>query len=729
MPVDHQRERLADILSLRQGSADDYHERAAPPMLVKRVTRIVAASVGTLALFLSGAAAGQPGGLYAEVSGSPVASGASPYGVEFSPSGAFVAAANYAGCTDTLTCGTPGDVAVYSVAPASGSLTEVTGSPVATGRGPSALAFSPDGSLLATANLADGTVSVFSMASTGSLTEVGGSPFPTGNEPYAIAFSPSGAYLATANFYDGTVSVFAVNGTTGALAEVRGSPFQTGSQPRSVAFSPGGSLLATANGDGTVSVFSFEAGTGALTQVPGSPFEAGASPRAVSFSPSGGLLAVADFGDGTISMFSVNPSTGALTQVAGSPFQTGGSNPDAVTFSATGGLLGAVDYGSDEAAVFDVNEATGALSPVIGSPYAVGSHPHSVAFSPTGQMFATANAGDGTLSVFIVDLPTLTLRYPHNNQTFAVGQHVVAQYTCVDSPYGPGISHCGGGSGVLDTRSPGTRTFSVTATSLDGLSTTVSVVYRVVLRAPRSLSPPTIRGPGRAGALLHCLHGGWTGAPGRFAYAWTRFGRSIAGAAEATYRVTPSDQATEVACRVTAWNALGRASASSRPVIVLEGDGCPDAAPALAGDMLGRIRLGMTRAQAQAAYLGVKVRSGRDTDSFCLRPAGLEVGYPSAKLLALLSAAMRSRLHGRVIWAATANPHARLGALRPGSKLSKQLHAASVTLGSDHWYFARGGRATMVIDVRGGVVRALGIAAPQLTGGSAAERELVRSFG
>jgi WD40 repeat protein len=86
----------------------------------------------------------------------------------------------------------------------------VTGSPFSTGSEPDSVAFSPGGGLLATANFADSTVSVFSVGSGGALTAVTGSPFSTGNRPESVAFSPSGGVLATANLQDSTVSVFSV---------------------------------------------------------------------------------------------------------------------------------------------------------------------------------------------------------------------------------------------------------------------------------------------------------------------------------------------------------------------------------------------------------------------------------------------------------------------------------------------------------------------------------------
>jgi hypothetical protein len=136
--------------------------------------------------------------------------------------------------------------------PTSGALTQVPGSPFATGEGPASVAFSPSGGLLATANY-DDSVSVFSVGSSGALTPVPGSPFAGGGAALmgqvSVAFSPGGGLLATTTpGGNGPVTVFSVDQATGALTPVSGSPFATGQGPtESAAFSPGGGLLATAN--------------------------------------------------------------------------------------------------------------------------------------------------------------------------------------------------------------------------------------------------------------------------------------------------------------------------------------------------------------------------------------------------------------------------------------------------------------------------------------------------
>jgi hypothetical protein len=94
----------------------------------------------------------------------------------------------------------------------SGQLTAVTQTVTpSTGSEPASVAFSPDGTLLATANFGTSTVSVFQVAASGQLTAVTQTVTPsTGSEPYSLAFSPDGTLLATANLNASTVSMFTV---------------------------------------------------------------------------------------------------------------------------------------------------------------------------------------------------------------------------------------------------------------------------------------------------------------------------------------------------------------------------------------------------------------------------------------------------------------------------------------------------------------------------------------
>ena len=105
-------------------------------------------------------------------------------------------------------------------------------------------------------------------------------------------------------------------------------------------------------------------------------------------------------------------------------------------------------------------------------------------------------------------------------------------------------------------------TFTITA------DTTVTAEFAMLSEGPVNTSPPAISGAPRAGQSLSCSPGLWSGSPTSYAYQWTRDGSPVGGATDPTYTVQPADEPHQIACDVTATNALGSGSAGSLPVFV-----------------------------------------------------------------------------------------------------------------------------------------------------------------
>jgi hypothetical protein len=113
---------------------------------------------------------------------------------------------------------------------------------------------------------------------------------------------------------------------------------------------------------------------------------------------------------------------------------------------------------------------------------------------------------DGTFTVTVTGPPTATITAPSGGGTYNQGQVVPTTLSCAD-PYGPGIKSCADSNGTtgatgtlhgtLSTTTPGPNTYTVTATSGDGQTTTKSINY--------TIDNVTLTNPGSQSLTAHML--------------------------------------------------------------------------------------------------------------------------------------------------------------------------------------------------------------------------------
>jgi hypothetical protein len=103
---------------------------------------------------------------------------------------------------------------------------------------------------------------------------------------------------------------------------------------------------------------------------------------------------------------------------------------------------------------------------------------------------------DGSVTItYAAAAPTATISAPANNQTYAQGATVATSFSCAPSVGGSPIETChdGAGSsspGTLNTATPGTHTYTVTATTEGGETGTASITYTVVAPPSATISAP-----------------------------------------------------------------------------------------------------------------------------------------------------------------------------------------------------------------------------------------------
>jgi WD40 repeat protein len=275
------------------------------------------------------------------------------------------------------------------------------------------LAFSPDGTLLASGSQISGHVQLWSVATHREVLSL-----PANGYAEAVAFSPDGATLGVAD--GGGAQLFDLRSFRPA-----GQPMSADSRTLGqVTFSPDGAILATASFDGTVRLWSV-----ATQHKLGRPIAADSGyVYAVAFSPSGRTIATGGAG-AVVRLWNITTH-----QQIGTAFPSqwpGTKKPDvkAIAFSPDGTILVAA-FSSGRVVLWDV-----ATRQQIGAPITASGPIDTMALSPDARTLATSVEG-GQLQLWNVathqqiggPLPALpspqsatALAFSPDGQTLAIG--------------------------------------------------------------------------------------------------------------------------------------------------------------------------------------------------------------------------------------------------------------------------------------------------------------------
>jgi 6-phosphogluconolactonase len=257
---------------------------------------------------------------------------------------------------------------------ADGTLTEVAGSPFATG-GKGVVGDIDEqggvrvhGEFVLAVNPGSDSIAVFRKGEHGRLTPVAGSPFPA-NGPAPMSLTVHGDLVYVANqapkFANPTAAPNVTGfrlGRDGKLTPIAGStiPFASERGPAQVEFSPDGlTLVATAGfqGEDSSRIHSYKVqADGTLREGPGSPAKPMGASGTVgySWSPKGDRVFVSNFRGSAVTVFDIDRQTGGIQQVGGAY----GDNEMAACWTAIskdGRTLYVANFKSNSVSTFDVH--------------------------------------------------------------------------------------------------------------------------------------------------------------------------------------------------------------------------------------------------------------------------------------------------------------------------------------------------------------------------------------
>jgi 6-phosphogluconolactonase (cycloisomerase 2 family) len=304
-------------------------------------------------------------------------------------------------------------ISEYTVNPTTGLLTEILGSPVATGSFPGGIVVDRQARFVYVegGSFNNGTISAFTMNPlTGALLPAPVPTYNVGGPAGGIAEDPTGRflYVSVGPYY---VAGYSINPVDGTLTAIPGSPFNAGGvapvQTTALAMDPLGRFLYVDNtnanfpGIGRVAGFQIDQNTGSLTLLPWADAED--FPISLAVSPSGQQVFGVDEITADLVGYGVDPSTGRLSGPYSQTFFPANSCPVGVTTHPTAPFLYVTVECAGHGLYAYKYDAFTNRTPVPGSPFFASEDPGAIAIEPSGRFVYATHPSLGSLEAYRIN--------------------------------------------------------------------------------------------------------------------------------------------------------------------------------------------------------------------------------------------------------------------------------------------------------------------------------------
>jgi 6-phosphogluconolactonase len=366
----------------------------------------------------------------------------------------------------TTTKSTPGLISAYAIDYQSGSLTQLSDSPIPTGSDntPVAIVAAPSGLAVYVVSNQQSQVIQFNIGTDGKLYAANTYNVVQGNGligsfPTAAAIDPAGKFLYITFTYQnsytqvnpgpGGVAIFPINSdnSLGTPLITNGLPYvKVGDNPVGIVTSKVGNYVYVIDDEvpttgapyGVVLAFSQNTSTGALTQIPcvangtsvcvtpqtpiAGGFTAGVTPSSIAEDPTGKFVYVTD--SSTNLVIGYLTASGSVSPMISSPFAAG-LFPEGITVDPRGLFVYLANYAASTVQGYAINPATGSLSGFGTAGVATG--PTCVTIDPAlGIYLYTSNYIDNSVSAEQLNPHTGALTAVQGTQFTSAGEPTCA---------------------------------------------------------------------------------------------------------------------------------------------------------------------------------------------------------------------------------------------------------------------------------------------------------------